>query len=70
MVLICTQLRCAHLLLMLIHVSHCALLTLLLLLPSEHLSAITLNCHRLRVVLSVGPDPKRRIIDAIIIDQL
>lgn len=69
MVLICTQLRCAHLLLMLIHVSHCALLTLLLL-PSEHLSAITLNCHRLRVVLSVGPDPKRRIIDAIILDQL
>lgn len=69
MVLICTQLRCAHLLLMLIHVSHCALLTLLLL-PSEHLSAITLGCHRLRVVLSVGPDPKRRIIDAIILDQL
>ena len=54
---------------MLIHVSHCALLTLLLL-PSEHLSAITLGCHRLRVVLSVGPDPKRRIIDAIILDQL
>ena len=69
MVLICTQLRCAHLLLMLIHVSHCALLTLLLL-PSEHLSAITLGCHRLHIVLSVGPDPKRRIIDAIILDQL